>query len=114
RYLPLIGYADAWSPSTNGDIVATPVFVGGQSPEAIAAMGAPLKGAIVMTQPVMTTFVRKDRPQPSDPSYVPLSAAYATSVGQRQGQGRGDAGRAGGPGTQGRGGAAAPSAAQRT
>ncbi len=52
--------------------------------------GAQLKGSIVMTQPIMTTFIRKDRPQPSDPGYVPMSAAYATSVGQR-GNGRGAA-----------------------
>ena len=43
-------------------------------------MRAQLKGAIVMTQPMLTNFVRKDRPQPSDPSYVPMSAAYATSA----------------------------------
>ena len=30
-------------------------------------MRAQLKGAIVMTQPILTNFVRKDRPQPSDP-----------------------------------------------
>ena len=47
RYLPLIGYADAWSPATSGEIVAAPAFVGGKSPEEIAAMGASLKGAIV-------------------------------------------------------------------
>src|SRR5579871_2790669 len=29
RYLPLIGYADAWSPSTQGEVVGTPVFLGG-------------------------------------------------------------------------------------
>ena len=54
------------------------------------AQRAQLKGAIVMTQPIMTNFIRKDRPQPSDPDYVPMSAAYATSVGQR-GNGRGAA-----------------------
>src|ERR1700720_3207992 len=27
RYLPLIGYADAWSPSTSGEITAAPVFL---------------------------------------------------------------------------------------
>src|SRR5215471_1085696 len=30
RYLPLIGYADAWSPATPAEIVATPVFIGGK------------------------------------------------------------------------------------
>jgi hypothetical protein len=96
RYLPLIGYADGWSAATSGDVVATPIFVGGKSPETVAEMASQLKGAIVMAQPVVTNFVRKDRPQPSDPSYAPNSAAYATSVGN-QGRGRG----------------AGPSAAQR-
>jgi len=82
RYLPLIGYADAWSASTNGDIVATPVFIGGKPLDEVEAMRAQLKGAIAMTQPIMTNFVRKDRPQPSDRAYVPNSAAYATSVGR--------------------------------
>ena len=27
RYAPLIGYADAWSPSTKGDIIATPILL---------------------------------------------------------------------------------------
>ena len=83
RYLPLIGYADAWSTPTSGELVAAPVFVGGKSPEEIAAMAPSLKGAIVLSQPLMTGFVRNDRPQPSDPDYQPMSAAYATSVGQR-------------------------------
>ncbi len=88
RYLPLIGYADAWSPSTSEELVASPVFIGGKSPEDVDRMRGQLKGAIVMTDPLMTNFVRKDRPQPSDPDYTPMSAAYATSVGQRPG-GRG-------------------------
>ncbi len=67
RYLPLIGYAEAWSPSTDGDVVAAPVFIGGKTPETVEAMRAQLKGALVMTQPLMTRFVRADRPQPTDP-----------------------------------------------
>jgi carboxypeptidase Q len=82
RYLPLIGYADGWSPSTNGEIVAAPVFLGGKPLDEVETMRAQLKGAIALTQPIMTNFVRKDRPQPSDPAYVPNSAAYATSVGR--------------------------------
>ncbi len=87
RYLPLIGYADGWSASTKGELVASPVFVGDKSPEDIAAMASSLKGAIVMTQPILTNFVRKDRPQPSEASYQPMSAAYATSVGNQGGRG---------------------------
>ncbi len=82
RYLPLIGYADAWSPSTRGELTAAPVFVGDRTPADVANMRAQLKGAIVMAAPVMANFVRKDRPQPSDPNYVAMSAAYATSVGR--------------------------------
>jgi carboxypeptidase Q len=82
RYFPLIGYADGWSASTSGEIVAAPVFIGGKSLDDVEAMRAQLKGAIVMSQPMMTNFVRKDRPQPSDPDYVPMSAAYATSAGR--------------------------------
>ena len=85
RYLPLIGYADAWSPSTRGELTAEPVFVGGKSPDEVTKMAADLKGAIVMIAAPMTNFVRKDRPQPSDPNYVPNSAAYATSVGRGRG-----------------------------
>ncbi len=87
RYFPLIGYADGWSPSTSGDLVAAPVWIGGKSPDQVAAMGAQLKGAIVMTDPIMTNFIRKDRPQPSDPNYVPESAAYAT-LGRGRGRGQ--------------------------
>ena len=79
RYFPLLGYADGWSPSTQGEIVAAPVLVAGKTPEQIVAMAAALKGAIVLTQPAVTNFIRSDRPQPSDPGYVPQSAGYATN-----------------------------------
>jgi len=96
RYTPLIAYADGWSAATSGDIVAAPIFIGGKSPEDVEAMKAQLKGAIVMTQPMMTNFVRKDRPNPSAPDYEPNGAAYATSVGQR-GNNQGRGGRGNGP-----------------
>jgi carboxypeptidase Q len=86
RYLPLIGYADGWSASTSGEIVAAPLFIGGKTdPDQLAAAAPQMKGAIVMTQPILTNFVRQDRPQPSDPGYVPMSAAYATSAGRGRG-----------------------------
>ncbi len=82
RYMPIIAYADGWSASTTGEIVGAPVLAGGKTPEQVEAMTASLKGAIVFTQPLFDNFVRKDRPNPSDPAYVPNSAAYATSVGR--------------------------------
>jgi hypothetical protein len=64
RYAPLIGYADAWSPSTKGEIVATPILLDGKSAADVAAMKDKLAGAIVMTQSE-AQFIREDRPQPS-------------------------------------------------
>ena len=83
QYQPLIGYADGWSAATSGEIVAAPILIGGKSAADVQAMQGQLKGAIVMTQPILSNFVRRDRPQPSDPNYVPGSAAYATSEGRR-------------------------------
>ncbi len=65
RYLPLIGYAEAWSAPTNGELVGSPISVAGRTAADISAMAGTLKGAIVLTQPVQTAFVRDDRPQPS-------------------------------------------------
>src|SRR4029077_8086040 len=60
RYLPLIGYADGWSAATGGEIVAAPIFIGGKTtPEELTALAPQMKGAIVMTQPILTNFVRK-------------------------------------------------------
>ncbi len=86
RYMPLIGYADAWSESTSGEVVRTPVSIAGKSPDELEAMRASLKGAIVLQQPLLTNFVREDRPQPTDPAFTPAPTAAA---GTRAGQGRG-------------------------
>jgi hypothetical protein len=64
RYMPLIGYAEAWSPSTKGEIVATPVIIGGRSAADVTAMKDTLAGAMVMTSPD-AAFIREDRPQPT-------------------------------------------------
>src|SRR5215472_6465618 len=80
RYLPLIGYADAWCAPTSGDIVGAPVFLGGKSPD---EFGAQLKGAIVMPEAILTNFVRKDRPDPSDASYK-TDVAAATIIANRR------------------------------
>jgi hypothetical protein len=64
RYMPLIGYAEAWSPSTSGEIVATPVVTGGRAVADVTAMKDKLAGAIVMIAPE-ALFIREDRPQPT-------------------------------------------------
>jgi hypothetical protein len=64
RYMPLIGYAEAWSTSTKGEIVATPVMTGGRTVADVTAMKDTLAGAIVMISPD-AAFIREDRPQPT-------------------------------------------------
>jgi hypothetical protein len=65
RYLPLSGFAEAWSPSMAKEVVATPLFIGDKNEQAIQEMQPQLKGKIVLSQPMQTVFERADRPQPT-------------------------------------------------
>ena len=65
RYMPLIGYPEAWSPSTAGELAAAPIFLGDKKQDDIEQMRGKLKGAIVMSQPIQTSYEREDRPQPT-------------------------------------------------
>jgi len=65
RYTPLIGYPEAWSASTPGEIVGTPVFIGDKTLGQLQAMKDQLKGAIVLSQPLQDSFERTDRKQPT-------------------------------------------------
>ena len=85
RYLPLSATPTAGPVRPPARSSARPCSSAARRPRRSRRCGAQLKGAIVMSQPMMTNFVRKDRPQPSDPDYVPMSAAYATSVGRGRG-----------------------------
>ena len=81
RYMPLIGYAEAWSAPTKGEIVAAPIIVAGRSPADVAAMKDRLRGAIVLTQPD-AAFIKEDRPQPST-SDAPVRIGQPPPVGPR-------------------------------
>ena len=81
RYMPLIGYAEAWSAPTTGEIVASPVNLAGRAPAEVAAMKDRLKGAIVLTQ-ADATFIREDRPQPST-SEAPVRIGQPPPVAAR-------------------------------
>jgi hypothetical protein len=70
RYAPLIGYAEGWSPSTAGELVGEPIYLGNKTAAEIEALKPKLKGAIVMVQPIQTIYVTEDRPQPSAPGVV--------------------------------------------
>jgi hypothetical protein len=65
RYMPLVGYPRAWSPSTNGVIASAPVFLPNPTADALAATASQLRGAIVMTSPIQEYFIRADRPPAS-------------------------------------------------
>jgi hypothetical protein len=64
RYMPLIGYAEAWSPSTSGVLTGRPIYVGDSTAEEIDRLGGQLRGAIVLTHRPQAEFFREDRPQP--------------------------------------------------
>jgi hypothetical protein len=66
RYFPLVGYPEAWTPSTRGMVSGTPVYVGDKTADEIRALGATLRGAIVLPQPPQEEFITADRPQPGD------------------------------------------------
>ena len=64
RYMPLIAYPEAWSPSTAGVVSGRVVYIGDKSAAQVQAMAAQLKGAIVLSHLPQTEFVAGDRPQP--------------------------------------------------
>ena len=64
RYVPLIAYAEAWSPSTAGVVNGRVVYVGDKTGAQIQANAGQLRGAIVLTHLPVTDFVTRDRPQP--------------------------------------------------
>lgn len=90
-YMPLIGYPEAWSASMEREVEAAPLFVGDKTPEELELMKDRLAGAILLTQPLQTAFVREDRAQPTAPGYTPPP----------QQQGRGGRGGRGGNTAQG-------------
>lgn len=87
RYVPLLGYPPAWSPATPGEVTAPVVYVGGKTPEQIEAMKDRLKGAIVLAQPLVTTFIDRDREDPRDggPTSAPPPAQGAAAAGGQRG-----------------------------
>lgn len=68
RYMPLIGFPEAWSASTKGELLVHPILTAGKSLSDIQSIARNLKDALIMTQPVMTNFIVADRAQPTDPT----------------------------------------------
>ena len=88
RYFPLIGYPEAWTPSTRGEIVAEPLFLAGKTAEQIEQIKDKISGGIILDRPIQTAFLRTDRIQPTDPP-VQTTQGADTQRGQRSGAGRG-------------------------
>ena len=65
RYIPLIAHAEGWSASTPGELVGAPIFLGDTSAADVETLRPKLAGAIVLSQPIVTSFVREDRAQPT-------------------------------------------------
>ena len=76
RYFPLIGYPEAWTPSTPGPIVARPVYIGEfANADSIRAHAAELRGAIVLATRPQDHFIMDDRQQPTEHDQpVPIGA----------------------------------------
>jgi carboxypeptidase Q len=66
RFMTLIGYAEAWSPSTSGVLIGAPVYIGDSTAADIDRLGPRLRGSIVLMHRPQTEFLRNDRQQPSE------------------------------------------------
>src|SRR4051812_24597734 len=94
RYFPVLGLPDAWSPPTSGEISGPPLLIAGVTADSLDKLRAQLKGAIVMTQPMMATFIREDRINVTAPNAPP---DVYTPLNQGRGGGRGAGGGRAGP-----------------
>jgi carboxypeptidase Q len=82
RYAPLLGYAQAWTPPTDGIVQGRPVYVGAMTADEIEALGERLRGAIVLAQQPQTVFTRADRPQPTAHDTVVRTGAPRRAPGE--------------------------------
>jgi carboxypeptidase Q len=75
-YLPLLGFPEAWTPSTRGELFSKPVYIGDLADStAVRARAADLRGAIVLATRPLNEFITQDRLQPSEHDQpVPIGA----------------------------------------
>ena len=83
RYMPLIAYAEAWSPPTNGIVQGKPVYIGDlANADSVRAHAAAIRGAIVLATKPQDVFITKDRLQPTEhDEAVPIGAPRANNAG---------------------------------
>lgn len=82
RYMPLIAYAEAWTPSMPREVTATPVYLGDlANADSVRAKSASLRGAIVLATKPQEFFITKDRLQPTEhDAPVPIGAPRANNA----------------------------------
>jgi len=79
RYFPLTGYPEAWTPSTDGEVLAKPVYVGDKTVEEIQTLSPKIAGSVVLTTPPQYEFISEDRLQPAaSDERVPTGAPRST------------------------------------
>jgi hypothetical protein len=65
--MPLIAYAEAWSPSTSGVIEGKPVYIGDlPNADSVRAHASAIRGAIVLATKPQEVFITHDRLQPTE------------------------------------------------
>jgi carboxypeptidase Q len=79
RYFPLIGYPEAWTPSTDGVTAGQPVYIGGKTADEIRAMASELRGRIVLAYQPQPEFIVNDRLQPTE-SATPVRIGAPPSI----------------------------------
>ena len=89
RYMPLVGYPEAWTASTNGEVVAAPQYLAGKTADEILGMRASINRGIVMMQPSVadSAFIRTDRVQPADRPDPPPAPPNPGGRGNNPGRG---------------------------
>ena len=75
RYFPLTGFPEAWTPSTDGELLGKPIYVGDKTAEEMELLRPQLAGAVVLTTPPQPEFITEDRLQPAaSEERVPIGA----------------------------------------
>ena len=76
RFMPLIAYAEAWTPSTPRAVTGKPVYIGDYANmDSVKAHAAELRGAIVLATKPQEFFITQNRLQPTEHNEpVPIGA----------------------------------------
>ncbi len=82
RFMPLIAYAEAWTPSMPREVTGRPVYIGEYAnADSVRAHMAELRGAIVLATKTQDFFITKDRLQPTEHDQpVPIGAPRAQNA----------------------------------